>query len=545
MFAPLFALVATFAQQSTRNPLVTETLDQAIPHVFRDKRYKVEFDLDLADAPVVYSFSKPTDPQTDLENFCKALFLETEFDESRMTVKIKKSQYLAKKNRKAEIATFIDKLRLIDGPLLNSDPNQIYAQAVKLAMAAKSEPDRVQKALLIHKSEILRYLLRTPDMILVRSLLSGSSLGILGARCSNLNHVLISPDSIPYLNQYLTGKGISTLDFVKYRVAPAETASVEHIGDQLRTEALKIAEKNPIPLVKHSSDDQGFATTLCFVSPDDVKRVGFCFSTFDDVLHPETINISPEVLKKKIEPISLFESPTFTINSLGTLAQDLDANFASWLSPRPLWLLEKSAFAWNNNFSYGLSAKLEHDWLSIYCSALPMSLSSKAWKPFFKIRELYDAKTVRRSELLSAISSLPESSIRGLEEIGADFQAMPRHYLVLTSGIRLFRAYLACLGSKTDSSPFARKFTYDQLPVKAKKDFLAFFSSQYIWDNYTQLFHPANLPRLSTTLFSVSYDPISEGNTNNFLQVDFPPDWNPIPLNAPLTFPVSTENMVP
>ena len=545
MLFPLVVFIAALTQQPRDFALVTQTLDLAVKNVFPDHSYTVEFTQDLQEAPVVYTITKRTDPKTDLKNFCKALFLETEFDEQKKTVKIMKSQFLYRHDRKAEIEKSLGNIRELLSPMIKTDPQQINQRIFNLLRASDTETDKNEMAELRRKIDLMSKLLDTKSIGLLQALLSNKSASsILSSTCTSSNNLGLREDALHYVSQYLAGRGKSWTDYLSKVVPQEGRAGLLELAESERKRGFEIGEKEPLTIVKHNLTENGIKIELNFVPPNQVIGGTSIVIQIGDPRKPGSTNIPALAMANQFEPKSLWEPNTLTINSLGVLAQDLEVNFASWLSPFSIRVEGKTNFAWYQTFNPGLSANLENEWLSIFNARQPLILTSKAWKPFLRLREMLDSKHVSRSILLKTISAMSEVQLRRLEELGTDFNGMPARYFAISSGVRLFKAYLTCLETKPGNSPFDHKFTFDQLPKEAKKDFLGFFSSALVWQKYTQLLHSKNQHNLSEAVFNMGYDP-ETGDQGNYIQIYFPQHPNIISHESPMIFRIYTKNMVP
>ena len=542
----LMGVLVLNRQLPAEEPLIIQTLDVAIKNVFPDPAYAIEFSQELQDAPVVYSISRRTDPKTDLKNFCQALFLETEFDEQKRKVKIKKGQFLFRNDRKDQIAKSLNNLRDQIKSFVNLDPKQIHLRKLNFDKILASETNPVERDSLRAQIDTMELLLGTPSVVLLLSLLGNEAMpSILAEPCSKTNHGTITAEASPYLSQYLAGNGTDFWDFYRPEdIDPQSFKAIRTNSNSRREKALAVGQKAPIPFLRHEIYTRDLQVGLYFITPDflesgasmDISTGEFQLGTISNV--PSTALTNPMVLKP------LWDSENYTINSLGAMANEMKVNFASWLSPVRMWTQARQNFATNQKAFSGLSASLDHDWLSIYDAKRPMTLITKAWRKFFKLREMFESKPVHRKDLLTYVSSFSDSDLNRLEDLGSNFAAMPKKYFVLTSGIRLFRAYLTCLDTRPGNA-FDGKIPYELLPKMAKADYIGFFSSAYVWTNFPHLFHPVNKAKIPSTTLNISYDPSSESESHNAIQILFPEDQNPLKLSGPMIFPVPTKFMAP
>ena len=546
MITSLVALLASVTSIIASDHLRVETLDHAVRNIFPDKTYSIDYVQDVKDAAVMFSISNRTDPGSDLKNFCSTLFLECEIDHAKRTIKIKKSPFLLHSNRIAKIAEALNHLRKDLEPLVRVDPKVLYSQKLNLERILQTETNELERHKLLSRISIIEAMLNTADVALMLSLLgNGSMAEILAKQCSKSNHGGITADALRYVKQYLAGEGSNQWDYHSTKdTDPRELGAIKSMANDRRLTAHSIGLQSPIPYLRHEIYAQEIQVGLFFITPDKMHGEATIDLPLGALELGTVLNISAKALAKPITVESLWGSGYLTNGSLGTMAGDLDANFASWIGPQQLWQQSGSTFAQFQTDNPGLSAKLSNGWLSIYNVNEPMGLLSKAWNQFFILREMYDARPVRRGELLAALSELSEPELDRLELLGVEFKRLPEKYSVLTSQIRLLRASLNCLATQPGNA-FDHKYSYDELPKQAKKDFIGFFSSAYVWNQYADCFHPANQSKISTATLNLAYDPKAESRSHNSIQIAFTHDWDPTVNGGPMIFPLATKYMVP
>lgn len=537
------SVMLTAAPAQDQTPAAV-TLGDGVRAVFTDKSYAVEYGAGLENSPILFSLAKRTTPKQDLASLCEVLFLKCEFDEGKRTVSIAKSPRLLANERARQIRERVTALASEIRPFLNAEPKKTYQSVQSLSKLAQAERDARARQRLSWRYEALQMLLDSESDVLARSVAANpdNSTRTFTQPCSINNYLPISADANRSLVAFLQGRGLRSSD---YRDASEERPEIWQLrveaDNEMRRSAAQLGERQPIALIKHSATSQEFFCGLFIVTPQEsVLRASMKFN-----LAPPSRSLAllpAEVARVAIKPEAVDFMGRNTLNSLGTVAQKLKLNYASWLTLNTVVTRDGQTLEQYREQGYPIEAKLTNGWLGLYDATEPLTLTSPAWATFLKLRRFYESNWNQPEKMHRYLEGLKRTEVGGLEEIGSSYaSAIPSRYQPIAAGIRLYRAALRAQVANPEVATEA-KFEYERLPEGAREDLRDFLRSAFAFQYCPQLLHPANTGNFRKTTLTIRRTQ-KDGVTATHLGIEFSKDWSPIAKNAPISFAVRDPQM--